>query len=178
MSDHLKTQEDVREFVNRNARAVELRPSAGQGTVKTRVELQEGLRFESVEGPFRIVIDGGAKKGTDPAVDPGVLGRASLASCVAISYTMWAAKLEIPLDGLTVDLETDYDARGQYGVDDSVPAGYIEVRYAVTLRTTAPDEEVTRLADTADRHTSFLEVWGQPQKLVRELRIERPGEGA
>ena len=51
MSDSLKTQLDVREFVNRNARAVELRPSTGQGTVKTRVELQEGLRFEVVEAP-------------------------------------------------------------------------------------------------------------------------------
>ena len=106
-----------------------------------------------------------------------LLGRASLASCLALSYTMWAAKLEVPLDGVEVNLETDYDARGQYGVDDSVPAGYLEIRYAVTLRTTAPDEEVNRLADTADRHTSFLEVWAQPQKLVRNLRIERP-EGA
>jgi uncharacterized OsmC-like protein len=153
---------------------VELRPSSGQGTVKTRVELQEGLRFEVTEGPFRMVIDGGTKKGAEPALNPGVLGRASLSSCLAVAYTMWAAKLEVPLDGLEVNLETDYDARGQYGVDDSVPVGYIEIRYAVTLRTTASEEEVTRLADTADRYCSFLEVWAQPQKLVRSIRIERP----
>ena len=165
--------------MNRNTRALELRPSSGRGTVKTRVELVEGLRFEVVEGPFRIVIDSGTKKGTEPAaVNPGVLGRASLISCIAVAYTMWAAKLEVPLEGLEVHLETDYDARGQYGVGESIPVGYLEVRYTVTVRTTASQAEVTRLADTADKYCSFLEVWAQPQKLVRELQIERPGEDA
>ena len=124
-----------------------------------------------------MTIDSGTKKGAEPAaVNPGVLGRASLSSCIAVAYTMWAAKLEVPLEGLAVDLETDYDARGQYGVDDSITPAYLEVRYRVTLRTTASEADVQRLADTADKYCSFLQVWAQPQKCVRELRIERPGE--
>jgi len=179
MSEPRKTQEHIRENMSRNTRALELRPSTGQGTVKTRVELSEGLKCEVVEGPFRFVVDSGAEKGTTPMpLNPGALGRASLGSCIAVAYAMWAAKLEVPIDGLEVDLETDYDARGMYGLDDSISPAYTEARYTVTVHTAASEEEVQRLADTADKYCTFLQVWTQPQKLVRDLRIERPGEGA
>lgn len=175
MSYPLKTQEDVREYLNRNRRALEMRPGTGQGTVKTKVELLEGLRCEVMEGPFRMVVDSGQKKGAEPtAVNPGVLGRASLASCLAIAYAMWAAILEVPVEGIAVDLETDYDARGIYGVDDTVSAAYKEARYTVTLRTGAPEEDVARLVEAAEHHCTFLQVWKHPQKTVRELRVERP----
>lgn len=176
MSFPLKTQNDVREFLSRNRRALEMRPGAGQGTVKTKAELCEGLRCEVIEGPFRMVVDSGQKKGVEPsAVNPGVLGRASLASCITIAYAMWAALLDVPVDGIEVDLETDYDARGVYGVDDNVSPDYKEARYTVTMRTTAPRDDIDRVVEEAERHCTFLHVWQQPQKTVREIRVERPG---
>jgi uncharacterized OsmC-like protein len=47
--------------------------------------------------------------GSGSGPNPGVLGRASLASCLAISYAMLAARREIALKAVEVDVEADYD---------------------------------------------------------------------
>jgi uncharacterized OsmC-like protein len=108
--------------------------------------------------------------GSESAPNPGVLGRAALGSCLAIGYSMWAAALGIPLSSLEVAIEADYDTRGEYGVDDVRP-GYREVRYIVTVGSSAPEADILRLLDTADRHSSYLAVFANPQPVRREVRI-------
>lgn len=170
-------RERIRTALERNARAVSLRPSVGQGTAVTRVRLVEGLRCEVEEGPWRLTVDMSEKSGgTNAAPNPGTYGRASLGSCLAVGYAMWAARLGVPLGRLEVEVQADYDVRGELGVSDDVHPGYAEVRYVVTVESPAPPEEVERVLDTADRYSSYRDVWGRAVPLVRELRLGRHGD--
>ena len=169
----MQGEEKIKRAFERNARAMALRPSIARGTAVTRVRVTQGLTCEIEDGSWKLTADLGEKSGGENAgPNPGVLGRAALGSCMAVSYVMWAAKLEVPIDALEVEIQADYDARGYHGVD-GVPPGYEEIRYVVTVVSEASDDRVVKMLDVADAHCDFLHVYARPQKLVREVRIER-----
>jgi hypothetical protein len=84
---------------------------------------------------------------------------------------MWASRLGVPIRALEVEVQADYDVRGELGVDDSVRPGYQRMRYVVTVESDAGDEDVLRLLDTADRYSSWLDDLSNPVPLEREVRI-------
>ena len=93
--------------------------------------------------------------GTNAGPNPGVLGRAALGSCLALGYGMWAARLDVPITALEVEIHADYDVRGELGVDDGVRPGYSAIRYVVRVSSPAPEADVRRVIDTADRYSSW-----------------------
>ena len=92
-----------------------------------------------------------------------------------MSYVMWAAKLGVALSRIEVDVQADADARGMYGVDE-VPAGYTEVRYIVSLASSAPQEDLMRLLDTAEAHSPYVDVFRRQQALRHIVHISRGEE--
>jgi len=173
----MSARERIKRSFERNARALELRPGIGQGTAVTRVRLQGGLRCVIEEGDWRLVADMSPKSGGgDAGPNPGILGRGALGSCLAMGYAMWAAKLDIPIDGIEVEVQADYDTRGHYGVADVAP-GYAQVRYVVTVESDAPAADIERLLDVADRHTPYHDVFRRPVELRREIRLVAPRRG-
>jgi uncharacterized OsmC-like protein len=167
--------ETVRAALERNARAVEARPSVGQGTAVTRVRLEPGLTCEVVEGPWSFTVGmtekyGGANAGPNP----GVYGRGAVGSCIAIGYGMWAARLGVPIDALEVEVQADYDARGELGVSPEVRPGYLAMRYIVTVESTAPTEEILRVLDAADRCSSWRDDIMNGVPLTRDVRVIVP----
>jgi uncharacterized OsmC-like protein len=72
--------------------------------------------------------------GGDSAPSPGWLFRAAIASCVASLIGIRAAVLEIPLDAVEVEVDSESDDRGILGLDDAIPAGPLSVRILVTVR--------------------------------------------
>jgi len=126
------------------------------------------------DGPWKLVVDMGEKSGGDnKGPNPGVLGRAALGSCLAVGYMLWASKLGVPIAGLTVEVEADYDSRGYHGVGDVAP-GYTAIRYIVTVESDAPEAEVAAMLDTADKYSDYLAVFRDPQEVTRETRILAP----
>lgn len=163
---------ELRELLERNAKAVELRPSVGQNTARTRVRLRPGLECELEEGPWKMTIGMSEKSGgTNAGPNPGVLGRGALGTCLAIGYAMWAARLDVPITSLEVEVEADYDRRGELGVDDAVPPGYTQVRYIVTIESPAPEADVRKLLDIADKYSSYRDVFARAHDVKREVRI-------
>jgi uncharacterized OsmC-like protein len=141
--------EDLREILERNARAVGIGEKSG---------------------------------GTNAGPSPGVLGPA-LGSCLAVGSAMRAARLGVQIDTLEVRVEADYDSRGELDVSDSVPPGYTQVRYHVKVSSPAPEADVRRVIDTADRYSPYRDVFARAHDVRRELTIEattgRPrGRGA
>lgn len=162
----------IKAALERNVKVVEARPSVGQGTAVTRVTLNPGLACEVEDGPWRFSVGMTEKYGgLDNGPNPGVYGRAALGSCLAIGYGMWAARLEIPIRSLTVEVRARYDVRGELGIDDSIRPGYADVVYLVTIDTDASEADVQRLLDTADRHSSWLDDIRNPVPVTREVRI-------
>jgi uncharacterized OsmC-like protein len=167
----------IRNTFERNKRALELRAAIGFGTAVTRVRLRDGLICDVEDGRWRLTVDMSSKSGgTDAGPNPGVLGRAALGACLTIGYTMWAAALGVPLSSLEVVVEADYDTRAEYGVGDVRP-GYTEIRYIVNVASAATEEEVMRVLDEAEAHSSYLAVFAQPQPMRREVRIAQPEAG-
>jgi uncharacterized OsmC-like protein len=88
---------------------------------------------------------------------------------------MWAARLRVALDSVEVEVEADYDSRGELGVADDVPPGYLQVRYRVTVASPAAEEDVRRVVDIADRYSPYRDVYLRSNDLRRDLHIRRTG---
>lgn len=180
----MQDPESIRTAVERNVKAVTLRPGVGQGTARTTARLNPGLECEVTDGPFTLTVGMTEKYGgTNAGPNPGVLGRGALASCLAIDYAMWAARMGVPITALEVEVQADYDARGELGVppsdEDEGPLrpGYHEIRYVVTVESTAPEAEIMALLDEGDRTSPYVDLFANETPLRREVRIRAP-EGA
>ena len=168
-------QTHIRTTLEDKARAVQLQPSLGQNTARTRVRLKPGLSCEIEEGAWTLTAGMSEKSGGSGAgPNPGILGRAALGSCLAVGYAMWAARLGVVLDSLDVDIETDYDSRGELGVADDVPPGYLQVRYRVTVRSPAAEADVRRVIDAGDKYSPYRDVFARAHDIRRELIINPP----
>jgi uncharacterized OsmC-like protein len=168
--------DSIRTAIERSARAVELRPSVGQGTVVTKVRLRDGLSCEVEDGPWKFTVGmTDAYGGSNAGPNPGVYGRGAVGSCLAIGYSMWAARLGIPITSLEVEVQADYDARGELAVSDSVRPGYLAMRYIVTVESSAPRDDIIRMLDSADRCSSWRDDIANGVPLTRDVRILAPG---
>lgn len=166
------TQTRVREALERNTRALEHRPSLGKRTATTTVELTDGLACRATEGDWQLASDMSEKMGgTNTAPNPGTIGRTALGTCLATSLAMWAARMGVPFDAVSVDVIAEYDARGELGVSDEVPPGYTKVTFKVRVASTAPEAELRRLFDVAERHTSWLDLVRRPVDTAVEFTI-------
>jgi uncharacterized OsmC-like protein len=171
----MEWMEKIRTAFERNAKALSLRPSLGQGTAVTTVRMREGLTLEVEESPWKFTVDMGTKSGGNNAgPNPGVLARGALGTCLAVSYILWAAKRGLPLRSLEVEVQTDYDARGYHSVSDVRP-GYKGIRYIVRVESDAPEAEVMRMLDEADAHCDNLFLFADAQSITRQVQLNTPG---
>ncbi len=167
--------ERIKTAFERNQKAIRLRPSIGQGTAVTKVRVRDGLTCDVEDGGWKLVGDEGKNDGGNgEGPDPGVFGRTALGTCLAIGYMWTAAKEGVPITSLEVEVQADYDARGMYGIDDSVPPGWTAMRYIVTVESEAPESEVMRVLDEGDRYSSLLYSFREPIPIEREVRITAP----
>jgi len=162
----------IREALERNVRAVTLKPAIALRTGRTTVRLKPGLECEVEDGRWKLTVGMGANSGgSDAGPSPGTLGRGALGSCLALGYAMWAARLRVPIDTIEVEVQADFDSRGELGISDDVPPGYTQVRYIVTVGSSAPEADIRRVLDTADTYSPYRDVFARANDLRRELRI-------
>lgn len=161
----------IKASFERNAKAISLRPSVGQGTAKTRVTWREGLTCDVQDGAWKLVVDASQKSGGDGgAPDPGVYGRTALGSCLAIGYGLWAAKLGVLFTSLQVEVHADYDGGGTYGVTDARP-GYRQVRVIVTVESDASEADVRKMIAEADAHSPYLDVFTRAIDVKTDVKL-------
>lgn len=167
----------IKQIFERNVELLTHKPARGFLTVATTARLVDGLRCEIEDGPWRLSADMPAKiGGSDTGPTPGALGRGALASCLVIGLSRWAARLGVPLDALEVEVEADFDARGELGMSEEIRPGYGEVRYTISISSPAPRDQVAELIATAERHSPYLDVFGRAVALRGIHRVN--GQGA
>lgn len=167
------SSERIRTAIDRARTALARMDSVGRGTARTRARVRDGLTCEIEDGRWSLVADMPEKAGgSAQGPDPGVFGRAALASCLAVGYSMWAAHEGVPLTSLEVEVEADYDARPEYGVGDGAP-GYEGLRWIVRVESPAPEADVHRVLATAEARSPWLAVFRQPQEVQRQLQFTR-----
>ncbi len=109
--------------------------------------------------------------GHDLAANPVEYALIALASCQAITYRFWAAKLGIELDGLEVTAEGDLDVRGFFGFDESVRPGFTAVRLEITPTGPETAERYHELAEAVDAHCPVLDLFTNPTPVQRKIAI-------
>ena len=172
----MKGEKKIRTAFERATKAMRLRDSIGRGTATTRVTMTEGFTCEVEDGRWNLTVDMSEKGGGDGrGPDPGVMGRSALGTCLAIAYRQWLIQCDVQIESLEVEIQADYDARAEYGVTDGSPA-YQEIRYVVTVESDAPEEEILRALDKAEAHCTYLVIFREPQRVVREVRLVAPAE--
>jgi uncharacterized OsmC-like protein len=109
--------------------------------------------------------------GANSSANPVEYALAALASCQAITYRFWAAKLGIELDGLEVVAEGDLDLQGFFGLDAGVRPGFTRIRLDVTPTGPESAERYRELADAVDAHCPVLDLFASPTPVERRLAV-------
>jgi uncharacterized OsmC-like protein len=171
----MSDEKALRTVTERSIRALTLRPELGVKTSVSRVRVRDGLTCDIEEGRWKIVADLSEKAGGGgEGPDPGVLARGALGSCLAIGYVISAAMRDVPLVGVEVEVHADFDVGAQYGLGDA-PPGYTEVRYTVSIESSASEGDIMEVIEEAEGRSPYLDVFTRAQKLVRSVKISRPG---
>lgn len=166
--------EKIRTLLERNANAVTLKPSVGQSATVTKVRLRSFTTCDIEEGPWKLTSDvGEAMGGTNAGPGPTTLGRAALGSCLALTCGLQAAALGVPIENLEIEVETDYDARGAFGIDN-VPPGWTGIRYRVTVESSSPEEDIRRVLDAAHNLSTLTDNFSRAFTVEREVKIVGP----
>ena len=128
----------------------------------TEVDVRTGAHSFTVDEPP-------ALGGEDLAANPVQYALASLGSCQAITYRIWATHLGIKLDSLTVRVAGDLDLRGFFGIDDSVRPGFTAVQVEVRVTGPETEERYAELAAAVDEHCPVLDLFKNPVPVTRAL---------
>ena len=164
---------DIKKAFNRNVKLLNFKPEKGQYTTSTKIRLTNGTACEVEHKHWTFTADVGEQQGgNDEGPGPGIFYRASLGSCLAIGYAIWAATMGIDIEHLEVDVEADVDARGNFGIDNAEP-GYTEMRYTVTIESPASKDEIHEMIKMADKHSPILANFKKPMKMEREVILVR-----
>lgn len=118
-----------------------------------------GLRSEVQARDFSYTVDeppelGGSDQGPNPV--EYILG--GLAACQEITYRLYADKLGIPLDGVSVKVKGDIDLRGFFAVDDQIRPGFQNVTVEVEFDSPASDSKLQELKKTVDAYCPVLDI--------------------
>lgn len=162
----------IREIAERNVKLLSRKSGRGRLKGVTTARIEDGLRCVIEDGPWKLSADMPVKAGgEETAPPPGTLGRGALASCIAITIAGWAARSEVPIDAVQVEVQADFDARGELGMDDSIPPGYQEVRYVISVDSPASADEVAKLVEVAERYSPYLDVFARGQTMKRTVLL-------
>jgi len=101
------------------------------------------------------------------APSPGWTMRAALANCEAIMISLRAAQLGVDLKTLEVRVESVSDDRGMLGMDDSKPAGPLNMKVSIRIGADGVSQEKLReVVEWAEKHSPV----GEP--LTRVMPVE------
>lgn len=163
--------ETLKKAFERAQKALDKRPSIGKSTATTNIKVRNGTTCEIIASGKKLICDVGEEMGgNDAGPGPGILERGALGSCLAIGYATWAAHMKIPIENIEVKVESDFDARGQFGIADK-PPGFKELRYTVSIESPATKAKVLELIEKADTHSPVLDDFKRPIPIKREINI-------
>jgi uncharacterized OsmC-like protein len=161
----MNAQDHIRNAFGRMAHVFAKRPEAARDTSVMRARVVDGLHCEAQEGNWRFSVDMPVEAGGSGAgPTPGVHGRAALASCLAIGYSICLARAGVAVRSLEVEVAVDYDNRGLVGMDGIYP-GYLGVRHTLYLEADASPEALAPVIAEAQRCSPYLHVFADPQPL-------------
>lgn len=146
-------------------------PEKALATVKTESELTDRFRSEINIRHHDLVIDEPQSLGgMDSGPNPIEVLLAALGSCQEITYRAYATAMGIPIGKISASVEGDIDFRGFFGVDESVRAGYKNIRIVMEIESEASDEQIDALKQAVDAHCPVLDMLENPVPVEATLK--------
>jgi len=138
-------------------------PASAQLTYRVRGAGEGSVATAVTAGKHAFVVDEpAALAGDDVAASPVEYALGALISCQVVVYRLYAQVLGIRVDEITVDAEGDLDARRLFGLDETVRAGFADVRLAITITGPEPEERYQELREAVDAHCPVLDLFQNP----------------
>ena len=164
------TTKDFKEIWDQKREILSANPDKCSVKVKADSQLVEGFMSRVKARGFDIVVDQNkGMGGTDQGPRPSEYVLAALAACHEVTYRLYADALGIPLDEVSVSLTGHSDARGFFGMDDSVRAGFSHITGEIKVQTSASDQELERLREAVNQHCPVLDDLRNPVSVDLEL---------
>ena len=166
------TIKDFKEIWDQKREILSANPDKCAVKVKADSQLVEGFMSRVKAREFDIVVDQNkGMGGTDQGPRPSEYVLAALAACHEVTYRLYADALEIPLEEVSVSVTGHSDARGFFGMDDSVRAGSSHITGEIKVQTSASDQELERLREAVNQHCPVLDDLRNPVSV--ELNLVR-----
>ncbi len=171
----MASSEHIASTWNRINVAFEKKPDAGLNTTKCKARLTDGLQCNITEGDTTALVDFATVLGGDGAAPgPGFFGRTSLVSCVAMGIKLSAARADVPIEAIDVELDMDWDSRGLLGMSGA-PVATTGMRLCIHVESPAPTEAVEAAVDEALKNSPWLHTFKDAQTIDPIVKITKGG---
>lgn len=134
----------------------------GEGTGSVATTVRAGKHSFLVDEPTALA-------GDDAGTSPVEYALGALAGCQVVVYRLYAQQLGIAVDDISIRAEADLDAARLFGADESVRAGFSEVRLDVQLSGPESDERYEELRQAVDEHCPVLDIFQNPTPVTTTL---------
>lgn len=128
---------------------------SGRGIGSVATEIHAGRHTFLVDEP-------GALAGDDVAASPVEFALGALVSCQVVVYRLYAQALGLTIDEIEITAEGDLDVRKLFGIDESVRAGFRDIRVTVEISGPDSEEQYENLRKTVDAHCPVLDLFANP----------------
>ena len=136
----------------------------GQGVGSVASTLRAGRHEFSVDEPAALA-------GDDLAASPVEVALGALISCLVVVYRLYAHALGIQVDDIEVTADGDLDAARLFGKDESVRAGFGDVRLLVRLTGPESAERYEELRAAVDAHCPVLDLFQNPTPVTTRVEV-------
>ncbi|GAA1741416.1 OsmC family protein [Microcella frigidaquae] len=146
-------------------------PTTAQLTYRVSGEGEGSVASSIRAGKHTFLVDEpGALAGDDVAASPVEYALGALISCQIVVYRLYAQGLGIEVDDIRIDAEADLDARRLFGIDETVRAGFSDVRLTITITGPESDERYQQLREVVDAHCPVLDLFANPTPVSAVVR--------
>jgi len=140
-------------------------------TARVRAEGRSGIRRIRIRD-FQVISDSEADFAgynlgpSSPELQLGVLG-----SCITHTFLIQAAILGVPLESVETEVTAIIDVRTGSPGFENVPIHPHDIRYAVSLVSSAAPAEIDALHKAVDTNCPIMSLLRQPQTIRGEVRL-------
>lgn len=165
---------DLKEIVARRIEFFRRKPEAAIYRPKVSSKHIEQLYTETTVREHMVMADyGEAAGGANRAPNPIELLLAAFAACIESAFYEFALHYGYRIDSLSVDVEGTLDLRGLFMVDDSIPAGFKDLKYHFHISSPEDEAAIRALAEKVIAHCPVVDSLINLTKVEGEILINK-----
>ena len=173
-ADRALAPAQLKELYDRKARALGRRPELAGRTAQTELRVATGLRCELSDAAHPLILDlPAAEGGQGRGFSPDDLLRAALGASLAMGFKLWAARLELPVELVELEIRCHYDERGALMADGAVTPGWQRLIVEATVHSQAPAEGIARVWQLTQLRCPMLGILSPSVEQIFRLHVAR-----